>query len=169
MSGPDRTEVLFVCHGNICRSPVAEGVFKHLVVERGLERSFRIDSAGTHALSGQLPHPLSMLVAQQHGISLASVSRGLVPDDLQRFEHLVVMDRFNSSNVDRLVALAAQGPHPAPRARVRLLRAIVDPTAQGENLDVPDPMGGTPEGFGEMFQLVLDGCRALLDELAPRA
>lgn len=163
---PGRIAVLFVCHGNICRSPLAEGVFKHLVVERGLERRFHVDSAGTYALDGQFPHPLGIQVAQEHGISLASVSRAVVPDDLWAFDHLVAMDRANEADLRRLSRIAPPDPAGRPMGKVRLLRASAGSTVPASDLDVPDPILEGPEGFEATFQIIEEGCRALLDELA---
>jgi protein-tyrosine phosphatase len=162
---PGRIAVLFVCHGNICRSPLAEGVFKHLVAERGLERRFHVDSAGTYALDGQFPHPLSVRVAEEHGIALASVSRGLVRDDLWSFDHIVAMDRANEADLLRLCRLAASDPAAHQMGKVRLLRTIATSATPPSDPDVPDPILAGPEGFAATYEIIEQGCRALLDEL----
>jgi protein-tyrosine phosphatase len=165
-SQPGRIAILFVCHGNICRSPLAEGVFKHLVVERGLERQFHVDSAGTYALDGQLPHPLGVQVAQQHGISLASVSRAVVRDDLWSFDHLVAMDRANEADLRRLCQITKPDPAGRPMGKVRLLRASAASSLPASDLDVPDPILEGPEGFEATYQIIEECCRTLLDELS---
>lgn len=162
-----RIGVLFVCHANMCRSPLAHGLFVHRAQERGLLDRLDIDSAGTWAANGIAPHHGSQRVADEHGISLAvtGTSRGLVPDDLQRFAHIIVMDRANLGDVERLRRLSAFGAVEGGQAQVRLLRAVSHPRARGHDLDVPDPVrGGEPE-FRHVYQLVDAGCRALLDEL----
>jgi protein-tyrosine phosphatase len=162
-----RIGVLFVCHANMCRSPLAHGLFVHRAEQRGVLDRLDIDSAGTWAAQGIPPHHGSVQVAEAHGISLAvtGTSRGLVPDDLQRFAHIVVMDRANEADVERLRRLSAFGAVEGGQASVRLLRAIAQPRARGVDLDVPDPVrGGEPE-FRHVYDLVDQGCNALLDEL----
>ncbi|MCR9164768.1 MAG: low molecular weight protein-tyrosine-phosphatase [Nannocystaceae bacterium] len=163
----DRIGVLFVCHANMCRSPLAHGLFVHRARERGVLDQLDVDSAGTWAANGIAPHHGSLHVAQAHGISLdsAGTSRTISPEDLQRFAHVIVMDRANLADVERLRRLSAFGAVEGDQARVRLLRAIETPNAGGGELDVPDPVrGGEPE-FQQVYALVDRGCRALLDEL----
>jgi protein-tyrosine phosphatase len=166
----ERIGVLFVCHANICRSPLAEGVFAHLVRAEGLEDRFMIDSAGCWATDGDDPHPLSIAVAAEHGIDLLALvgrSRGLVPDDLHRFDHVIAMDRANLADLQRLRRLSALGPVTEGKARVRLLRAIERPDVDGRDADVPDPIGRGPVVYGSTFDLVERACKALLRELVP--
>lgn len=162
-----RIGVLFVCHANMCRSPLAHGLFVHRARERGVLDRLDIDSAGTWAAEGIAPHHGSLHVANLHGVSLeaAGMSRSISPDDLQRFAHIIVMDRANLADVERLRRLSAFGAVEGDQARVRLLRAIETPHARGNDLDVPDPVrGGEPE-FREVYGLVDRGVGALLDEL----
>ena len=156
------TRVLFVCLGNICRSPLAEGVFRHLVVEAGLQESFEIDSAGTSGYhDGESPDPRTTEVAARRGVSLQGRSRRIRKQDLERFDYAVVMDAQNLAEVRRLAA-------GAPRAQVRRLREF-DPLANGD-LDVPDPYFGGPGGFENVHEIVERACRGLLDHvLAQRA
>ena len=148
--------VLFVCLGNICRSPLAEGVFRHLVEARGLEDEFEIDSAGTGAWhAGEAPDPRSAEVAARHGVSLDGQSaRKVHEDDYQRFDHILAMDDEN------LVDLRRREPSDG-RAEVRLLREF-DPEGSG---DVPDPYYGGPQGFDVVYRMVHRSCEALLDQL----
>lgn len=164
-----RIGVLFVCYANMCRSPLAEGVFRHLVAERGLEHRFDIDSAGTSAAPGAAPHPLSVDIGHKHGIEVSGSARTVVPDDLYRFHHVIAMDRQNAHELDRLVRLSGFGPVVGAErlATIRLLRQLERPRARGADLDVPDPIAGGPDHYARVFQLIRAGCTALIDELAP--
>ena len=169
--GPRRHGVLFVCHANMCRSPLAEGIFRHLVQQRGVADRFDIDSAGTGAADGVAPHHLSVEVARMHGIDaalLGSGSRSISPDDLDRFADIVVMDRRNLADVDRLRRISAFGPVVGGSARVTLLRHFVDPKAKGRDADVPDPIRGGPENYSAAYELIKAGCLAILDAALAR-
>jgi protein-tyrosine phosphatase len=172
MSERSRIGVLFVCHANMCRSPLAEGVFAHLVAQRGLAQRFEIDSAGTWASEGIGPHPHSVQVASEHGIDLHAIttasSRPLRPGDLSRFDHVIAMDRANEADIERLRRISAFGEVEGQGARVRLLRAVLDPNARGNERDVPDPIGRGPDAYVHVYGIIEAACRALLDELAPR-
>ncbi len=155
-SAPEPTRVLFVCLGNICRSPLAEGVFLHLVREAGLAHRFEVDSAGTgdwHA--GERPDPRAIAVAKKHGVALPSRARQVTPADLDLFDHVLAMDRENLRDLERMSRRSA-------RARVRLLREH-DPVRDGD--DVPDPYYGGPSGFDLVYEMVHRSCSALLVEL----
>lgn len=159
------TGVLFVCYANLCRSPLAEGVFRELARRRGLLDTLMIDSAGTDAFEGASPHPLSIAACRARGIELTGSSRQLVRDDLGRFDHIVLADRQNRAALTRLAAPSSFGPLDQYRARIRLLREISDPGARGADLDVPDPIGAGAEGYELVFRLVERGCERLLDEI----
>ena len=123
--------VLFVCLGNICRSPTAEGTFRALVEARGLGDAFVVDSAGTaghHA--GEPPHPETVAEAARRGVVLAHRARQVTRADYDRFDRIVAIDRDNLRDLVRLVR------SPAERAKLSLLRSY-EPGADGE--DVPDP------------------------------
>jgi protein-tyrosine phosphatase len=152
--------VLFVCYANVCRSPLAEGLLRHLAGARGIGERLRIDSAGTSAFEGTLPHPLSCQIAEQHGFALTGKSRQLLREDLSRFDHILVMDRQNLATIERLA-----GSLDGYRAKIRLLRAIAHPKAKGRELDVPDPIGGDARRYAEVYAYMHEGCEALLDEL----
>jgi protein-tyrosine phosphatase len=164
-SASGRIGVLFVCYANMCRSPLAEGVFRHLAAQRGMLDRLHIDSAGTNAAEGCSPHPLSCEIAGAHGIVLSGVGRQLIRDDLNHFDHVVVMDRSNYDKIARLAAPSSGGQLTGFRARMRTLRAIADPKATGAALDVPDPIGAGAERYREVYELIERGCNALLDEL----
>ncbi len=156
---PRVTSVLFVCLGNICRSPLAEGVFRHLVEQEGLNERFIIDSAGTGAWHvGDGPDPRSLDVAAAHGVPLDGKARQVTPDDLRRFDVVVAMDRENLSALERL-AEASGGT-----ARLSLLRQF-DAAADGD--DVPDPYYGGPHGFESVYEMIRAACEGLLSELRP--
>ena len=150
--------ILFVCMGNICRSPTAEGVMRALVREAGVEDRVEIDSAGTggwHA--GEPPDARATEAAQRRGVTLAGAARQVVPDDFERFDLLVAMDREN------LRGLLAVAPDEEAAEKVRLLREF-DPDASGD-LDVPDPYYGGERGFEAVLDQVQAACRGLLGEL----
>ncbi|MET0388526.1 MAG: low molecular weight protein-tyrosine-phosphatase [Polyangiales bacterium] len=138
--------VCFVCLGNICRSPTAEGVMKHLIETEGLTNSFFIDSAGTGAYHvGEAADARSAEAALRQGITLTSVARQFIDEDFEQFDYIVAMDRKNYAHLQRLARREAD------RAKISLLRSF-DPHADG--LDVPDPY------FEDNFDVVFDICRA---------
>ncbi len=161
-----RIGVLFVCHANLCRSPLAEGVFGERARVRGVADRFLIDSAGCWADGGHMPHRNSVAVAARHGIDLTGLrSRGVEPGDLHRFDHILAMDRANLSDLQRLRGLSAVGPVQPGKAKLRLLRHIMDPAAQGPAADVADPVGHGVDSYEATYALLLTAANALLDEL----
>lgn len=164
MTAPQPTRVLFVCLGNICRSPLAEGAFIELARRRGVSDRFLADSAGTgHWHIGSLPDHRSRAVARKHGLELTHRARIIAPerDFSGAFDWLIAMDRENRRD---LLSLGA----PAPR--VRLLRSF-DPDLAGRSeheLDVPDPYTEGPEAFDEVWRQVLAAGQGLLDWLSRR-
>jgi protein-tyrosine phosphatase len=150
------TRLLFVCMGNICRSPTAEGVMRRLLEDEGLD--VEIDSAGTggwHA--GEPPDERATTAARRRGVTLEGSARQVRPADFRRFDLLVALDR---GNLRELLALA---PDEEAAERVRLLREF-DP-ASGGDLDVSDPYYGGDRGFETVLDMVEAACRGLLDEL----
>ncbi|HWB75635.1 MAG TPA: low molecular weight protein-tyrosine-phosphatase [Nannocystaceae bacterium] len=165
----DPIGVLFVCHANLCRSPLAEGIFVAQVRARGLEDRFVIDSAGCWAEQGLTPHPNSIEIAARHGLKLEDLvgrSRVVEPEDLHRFDHVLAMDRANLSDLERLRRLSAFGPVAGGRARIRLLRHVVDPRAEGNASDVPDPVRRGLDAYESTYEILSTACARLLDELA---
>lgn len=163
-----RVGVLFVCHANICRSPLAQAVFIHLAHARGMHGHFEVDSAGTWGIDGARPHQRSVEVARTHGVDLAAfdrVARGIEPRDLEHFDHLIVMDRRNMSDLKRLRRMSAFGRVEQNEARIRLLQHVIDPARSGSDADVDDPVSGGPADFERAFETIERGCMALLDEL----
>jgi low molecular weight protein-tyrosine phosphatase len=154
----ERVAILFVCLGNICRSPLAEGVFRQLARARGLADRFEIDSAGTSSYhEGEPPDARSATVARARGVELTGRSRALTPADLERFDFVITMDQEIQESVERM------SRRNGSRATIQLLRAY-DPEA-GNNLDVPDPYFGGPRGFEQVHDLVERSCTSLLDTI----
>ncbi len=155
----NKVSVLFVCMGNICRSPTAEGVFRHLVAEAGLEERFEIDSAGTHAYHvGEPPDKRALQAAARRGFSLESIrARRVAPEDFERFHHIIAMDQ------DNLIMLHEQA-EAGQREKIRLLLEF----ASGPETEVPDPYYGGATGFERVLDLVEDASRGLLDMLRTR-
>lgn len=149
--------ILFVCLGNICRSPLAEGVFQHLVREAGSAGQYRIESAGTGAWHvGNPADPRSRDVAHRAGITLESAARQVQPEDFHEFDYIVAMDRENLRNLERL-----QARHGGD-ARLFLLR---DHDPEPGNGEVPDPYYGGPGGFDDVLQMVFRACVQLLADI----
>ncbi|MGP1272636.1 MAG: low molecular weight protein-tyrosine-phosphatase [Phycisphaerales bacterium] len=153
-----RTRLLFVCLGNICRSPLAEGVFLHQAAAAGLADRFVVDSAGTggwHA--GSLADPRSRAVAARRGIVLATRARQVVAEEHDAWDLVLAMD---ARNRDDLVALGFA------RDRVRLMRSFETP---GCAADVPDPYYGGDKGFETVFEMLERACGGLLEHLRAAA
>lgn len=160
MSEPVR--VLFVCLGNICRSPLAEGVFRAKVEAAGLDRAIQIDSAGTGAWHvGEPPDPRSVAVGRRHGLDLsAQRARQLTREDLSRFDVLIAMDASNRRNIIRL---APGGDVEPLRGRLWLMRNFeFDDDGAGDDVDVPDPWSGGPDGFLHVYKVLDRACDHLL-------
>jgi protein-tyrosine phosphatase len=150
--------VLFVCYGNICRSPVAEGVFRTLVAEAGLSDQIECDSAGTASFHlGQLPDRRTRENALEHGITLTHRARRLLGEDLAQFTYFVAMDEMNLEAIEKL-NYRSTGLHTADT--IFLLREF-DPQVSDEP-NVPDPYYEGPEVFEEVYQIVLRCCQQLL-------
>jgi low molecular weight protein-tyrosine phosphatase len=151
-------KLLFVCMGNICRSPTAEGVMRHLLREQGLEDEIEVDSAGTGSWhAGNPPDERATEAARRRGIALEGAARTVRASDFEEYDLLLAADREN------LADLRALAPDEEARAKVRLLREF-DPGSHGD-LDVPDPYYGGPRGFEEVLDLVEAACRGLLAEV----
>ncbi|HTA12802.1 MAG TPA: low molecular weight protein-tyrosine-phosphatase [Solirubrobacteraceae bacterium] len=152
--------LLFVCLGNICRSPTAEGVMRSLVEREGLADAIEIDSAGTGAWHvGSPPDARASDAARARGVTLEGRARQVRVDDFNYFDLLIGMD---ASNVSELARLA---PGADERAKVRLLREFDPASAEASDLDVPDPYYGAAGGFEEVFELVRAACEGLLADV----
>jgi protein-tyrosine phosphatase len=151
------TRVLFVCMGNICRSPAAEGVFLHLLAEAGLEHCFAVDSAGTGGWHvGHRADRRMIAAAERRGIHLPSRARQIEAADLQRFDHILTMDADNLAAVRRLERQAPGGARISP---------LIDHCRQLRSPEVPDPYYGGEDGFERVLDLLEDACAGLLEDL----
>lgn len=144
--------VLFVCLGNICRSPLAEGVFRDLAAREGVDVA--IDSAGTGDWHlGHAPDARAQAVADKNGLDISALRARLVtPDDFHRFDHIVAMDASNLANLEAM----------RPEAAKATLARLLDFAEGVDLIDVPDPYEGGPEGFEETYRLVEAGATGLL-------
>lgn len=152
--------VLFVCLGNICRSPLAEGVFIHLARQRGVLDKLTIDSCGTGAWhAGERADPRSRAVALMHGIELPSIARQISPlHDFTAFALIVPMDVTNKRDVLELGTVTE---------KTHLLRAF-DPALAGiddSERQVPDPYYGGPDGFERGYEMTMRACEGLLNAM----
>lgn len=147
--------ILFVCLGNICRSPTGEGVMQHLVEERGIESEISIDSAGTIGYhTGHGADDRMQAAAQKRGYDLQSRSRKITPRDLEAFDLVIAMDRENYQDIQQV--------HQSPTATVKLLS---DWLGDEWPSDVPDPYYGGDEGFEYVLDMIEAACPLILDEL----
>ncbi|HET6232132.1 MAG TPA: low molecular weight protein-tyrosine-phosphatase [Longimicrobiaceae bacterium] len=154
---PDPVRVLFVCLGNICRSPLAEAVFRQQVERRGLSSRFQVDSAGTSGYHrGAAPDRRSAETARRRGVEVTGRSRQLGEQDLRSFGWVIAMDAENLAEIEALRARTGG------TARVHRLREW-DPERSG--LDVPDPYYGGPRGFDDVHDIVERSCAALLEHV----
>jgi len=159
---PRPTRVLFVCLGNICRSPAAEGVFLHLLGREGLDDAFVVDSAGTGGWHvGKPPDPRMQAAARRRGIHLPSRARQIELDDLLTFDHILTMD---DENLAAVRALARRTAGATSSARIAPLGSHCRRLAFRE---VPDPYYGGEEGFERVLDLLEDACTGLLEDLRP--
>jgi protein-tyrosine phosphatase len=152
--------LLFVCMGNICRSPTAEAVMRDLVRREGLDGTVEIDSAGTGAWHvGNPPDRRSTAAARRRGIVMQGAARQVAAADFDTHDLLLAAD---AQNVAELRAVAADAE---AAAKVRLLREFDPEAVASGDLDVPDPYYGGPGGFEHVLDLVDRACRGLLDTL----
>ena len=152
--------LLFVCLGNICRSPTAEGTMRALVEEAGLGRQVQLDSAGTGAWHvGEPPDRRAIVAARARGIELHGAAREVTRTDFDDFDLVLAMDRSNMRALRRLA------PSEEAREKVRLLREFDPASAGAADLDVPDPYYGAAGGFDEVLDLVHAACAGLLDRI----
>lgn len=152
--------VLFVCLGNICRSPLAEGVFKKLVEEENLDDKISADSAGTSGYhNGDPADRRSIACGKKFGVAVDSVSRQLAANDFTSFDYIVAMDESNRQNI-----LKAAG-NTINSFNLVMMRDFDDKVADGGSLDVPDPYWSEADGFTEVYEMVLRSGRKFLNYL----
>jgi low molecular weight protein-tyrosine phosphatase len=155
---PQPVRVLFVCLGNICRSPLAEAVFRQLVERRGLETRFEIDSAGTSDWHiGERPDERTTREAQRRGVLLTGHARQIRDVDIERFDYIVVMDDANERDVRRLAEQIR------PDAPIHRLRSF-DSEARSD-MNVPDPFFGGSSGFARTHDIIERACHGLLERI----
>jgi len=150
-----QTRVLFVCMGNICRSPMAEAVFNQLLADRGLTEHYEVDSAGTGAWhAGELADPRTRATLTQHAIPYNGRARQVRLFDFDHFDHIIAMDHDIRQNLLRL--------DPSADSKITLLLDW-DPNARTQ--EVPDPYYGGPDGFKHIYTLITNACTELLNQL----
>jgi len=155
---PRVISVCFVCLGNICRSPTAEGVFRHLVDEAQLGHAFEIDSAGTAGYhSGEPPDSRARAAGKRAGIRIGGRGRQFKAADFSRFDYVIAMDAAN------LAELQALAPSTEAAQKLRLMRSF-DPVAP-VGAPIPDPYYGAERDFDEVLELCRTACRHLLAEI----
>ncbi len=152
-----QVKVLFVCMGNICRSPTAEGVFRNLVDQQDLEHQIFVDSAGTHGLhNGSAPDERATAIAQQRGIDLTTQrSRQLEVEDFETFDYLIAMDRDNEARMRDM----ADGEL---SRRIHLFLSFAKELSEQE---VPDPYYGGDRGFEQVFDMIENASVGLLEDI----
>ena len=152
-------KILFVCLGNICRSPAAEGVFKQKIKDRDLEKLFVVDSAGTGGWHvGNLADPRMRETAFSRGIELNSRSRKIEESDLYEFDHILVMDNDNLDAVKSLI----KDPKNPVNSKIKL---ILTYSKNSQLEEVPDPYYGGQNGFDKVIDLLDDAMDGLIDSL----
>ena len=156
-------KLLFVCLGNICRSPAAEGVFLHLLKQRGLSERFVVDSAGTGGWHVGNPADRRMqAAANRRGIDLPSRARQICLDDFSSFDLVLTMDDDNLAALRGLAQEAGAGATATITPMLHYARNFSE-------TEVPDPYYGGEAGFEHVLDLLEDACANLLDELSPPA
>ena len=150
-------KILFVCLGNICRSPAAEGAFMHLLKKQGLHESFYVDSAGTSSYhEGEKADSRMRETAQKRGIDLPSWSRQVTSDDFIDFDLILAMDKKNFQDLEVI----------CPKSELLYkLKMFTDFKQEMKHSEVPDPYFGGDEGFEEVMDLVIDCSKGLLNHL----
>lgn len=156
----NKIKVLFVCMGNICRSPTAEGVFTHLVQASGLHGQIHIDSAGTHSYHvGAAPDNRAQAAAKGRGYDLSGLrGRQVVVKDFAEFDYVLAMDHDNMANLKRL----------CPDAHLDKVRLFLSFSSRFPGQEVPDPYYGGPRGFEHVLDMTEDAAKGLLAEISAR-
>jgi protein-tyrosine phosphatase len=155
-----KINVLFVCMGNICRSPTAEGVFAQRLKDEGLENVVGVDSAGTHAYHvGESPDPRSQSTASKRGISLQHIrARKAVAEDFECFDYVLAMDRDNYHGLEKI----------CPSGFEHKLQLFLSYASSLETDEVPDPYYGGPTGFDRVLDMIEEASNGLLEDIQLR-
>ena len=152
-------KILFVCLGNICRSPAAEGIFNQKIKERDLENFFVVDSAGTGSWHvGNLPDQRMRTTALLRGIELTSRARQIEENDLYEFDHILVMDKDNLNAVKSLI----KDDMHTMNSKIKL---VLSYSKKSQLDEVPDPYYGGQNGFENVLDLLNDAIEELIDSL----
>ena len=152
----EKKRVLFVCLGNICRSPMGEGLFLHLLEERNLSDKYVVDSAGTANYHvGERPDNRMLRTAEEHGVYLPSKARHAVSSDFKYFDVILAMDQSNYDDLNQI----------KPNDATADLLKMRDFDEEYKGGDVPDPYFGGADGFEEVFQILKRSCNNLIDFL----
>lgn len=153
MEQVNKKKVLFVCLGNICRSPAAEGVFLHYLEKQGTLDQFYVDSAGTSGFHrGERADSRMRESAKRRGIELPSLSRQFIASDFEKFDYIIAMDPSNQKNCLKLASNDEQ-----KNKVVEMISFVKNST----RLEIPDPYYGGPEGFEEVLDMLEDGMKNL--------
>ena len=153
-------KVLFVCMGNICRSPTAEGVFRKILVDADLTAEIEVDSAGTHDYHvGASPDTRATLHAAKRGYDLTTlVGRQISARDFDYFDYILVMDEMNHRNVKSI----------CPSRNLAKVELLLNYSDHYHGEEVPDPYQGNERGFENVLDMIEDGCKGLLEFLQSR-
>ncbi|WP_276366470.1 low molecular weight protein-tyrosine-phosphatase [Chryseolinea sp. H1M3-3] len=153
----EKIKVLFVCLGNICRSPLAEAIFKDKLKKKGLEDFFEVDSCGTSNYHvGDQPDSRTIANARKNGVTIDHCGRQFTANDLKHFDYILAMDHSNHHNILRLLKDKAH------TSKVMLMREF-DTTGKGE--EVPDPYYGSEKNFQEVFEILNRSTENFLNHL----
>lgn len=157
MNNKKKTSILFVCMGNICRSPTAEGIFRHILMEKSLTDFFDLDSAGTHAYHVDAPPDhRAQETAKSRGIDLSDLrGRKITVEDFDKFDYVLAMDKDNYAILDEM----------CPSAKKEQLKLFLD-FAKDVNFDeVPDPYYGGTGGFEKVFDMLEQASYGLIEHI----